>query len=104
MIRLILVVSLMKSIVRMVNLGYNLRIIDQCIVAAITNYTDQLRCVPAGRFGVFNVWSHRRKAKESHYTYSNETALSVALKFVVHFIGDILQPLHLCKRGTFVLF
>ncbi len=66
-------------------------------MGAITNYTDQLTC---------NSWNNRLKRPHHSYDYTdyyNDTSSSIALKFVVHFIGDLVQPLHLCARGWHII-
>jgi S1/P1 Nuclease len=48
----------------------------KCVVGAITNFTSQATC-------------------SSNFPDSTRTD---ALKFIVHFIGDLAQPLHACGR------
>ena len=93
-------------------------ILDKCIVAAISNYTRRLVCPSKQhRLHVRNSASWRRlmtddgvfrKSDNSHPDFDHagerdipdkgETMQSVALKFLVHFFGDLTQPLHVCGR------
>lgn len=68
---------------------------DNCIVGAITNYTRQLQSINK-KFELVNTAT----ASMSTTTTTTSTAFEKvrdAIRFIVHFVGDIHQPLHVGK-------
>jgi hypothetical protein len=74
---------------------------DVCVAGAIVNYTQRLKSqIHPLRSSESNEHSQQLlRQLPSHTSVSANSSDSESLKFLVHFVGDIHQPLH-CSRKT----
>ena len=81
----------------------------KCIVGAIGTFTDKFKCPAKAKPSIASFFRRQRpqrrrrrpdptKRPQVKPTEGKEASPYEALKFVVHFVGDIAQPLHMCHR------
>lgn len=65
---------------------------SRCVAGAILNYTAQLQALSGGTAD-----AHSGNSTIEEAIALNSTAADEALRFVIHFLGDLHQPLHVAR-------